>query len=37
MKSDACKGFLSVDPVGIHGLTGNNGFYVAVVIVWRIA
>lgn len=30
MKLDACRGFLSEDPVGFHGLTGNNGFYVSV-------
>lgn len=35
MKLDACRGFLSEDPVGFHGLTGNNGFYVSVVV-WRI-
>lgn len=31
MKSEACSGFLSQDPVGFHDLTGNNGFYVYVI------
>lgn len=34
MKSFACRGFLSEDTIGFYGLTGNNGFYVSIVV-WR--